>query len=517
MSTLYQKYRPQKFNDLIGQEHIVQTITNEIKNCQTVQAYLFYGARGIGKTTIARLLAKSLNCSKRQPGEFEPCQQCPTCLDISAGRHIDVIEIDAASHTGVDNVRENIIENAQFKPSLSPFKIFIIDEVHMLSNNAFNALLKILEEPPKHIIFILATTELHKLPSTIISRCERFNFKKMSFAQIAQRLNDIIAKENVKVDKKIIDRIINKSDGALRDAESLLGQILSLNLPEITLNDAEIILPSTDIESLINFIESLLNSQCALALDLLERLVNEGVNLEEFAYDLIEIMRVMMIIQQNAVDSSSLGYSEQDYKKITKLAKQISPELLIKLIEETILRKAQIKQAPIAQLPLEILAVKFGSNRTVPDETVILTAQPLPANSPAPIAKPKKLAKIKEKITELTSRKPIKTSLEEVREHWDEITKNIAKQNHSLGFLLKMTELDNLETSGKLTLSVQFSIHKEKLEETKNRKLFEEQLTEIFKEKIKVDYLLKEAGDSEPIIAKDLADVAADFGGEVIG
>jgi len=181
---LYHKYRPKTFSEVIGQKHVTTTIENQLKNDKTNHAYLFSGPRGIGKTTIARILAKSLNCEAiKKPGD-KICNKCQTCLEIDKSRSIDVIEMDAATHTQVDNIRENVIENSQFKPTSSKYKIFIIDEVHMLSTGSFNALLKTIEEPPKHVIFILATTELHKIPDTIISRCQRYKFNKVSSEEI---------------------------------------------------------------------------------------------------------------------------------------------------------------------------------------------------------------------------------------------------------------------------------------------------------------------------------------------
>ena len=199
---LYRKYRPQIFAELVGQNHIKTTLQNELATGKVAHAYLFSGPRGLGKTTVARLLAKAVNCLKRQAGESEPCNQCDACKEIVDNRSLDVIEIDAASNTGVDNVRENIIGNSRFTPTSRKYKVFIIDEVHMLSLSAFNALLKTLEEPPPYAIFILATTEIHRVPPTIISRCQRFDFRKVGLADVVERLNKIVNAEKRKVDQE---------------------------------------------------------------------------------------------------------------------------------------------------------------------------------------------------------------------------------------------------------------------------------------------------------------------------
>jgi len=545
MPTIYQKYRPQKFSDLSGQEHIIQTVTNEIKNNKIAHAYLFFGPRGIGKTTIARLLAKSLNCKKRQAGEYEPCNECDSCADIAKSRHIDVIEIDAASHTGVDNVRENIIENAQFKPTTAKHKIFIIDEVHMLSTSAFNALLKTLEEPPQNVIFILATTELHKLPATIISRCQRFNYKKIPYDEMMERMNNICDKENIKVDKKVLERIINKSDGCLRDAESFLGQIFSLNLKKITDKDAEMILPSSNAETVLQFIEHILQKQAQLAIELLQQLMDDGVNLDQFAYDAIEILRLMMILQIDKTKDIKIDYSDKDAKTIKKLSSEVATAGLVNMIESLIIRRTETKSAPIPQLPLELFVVEFTEtlkhlNTKTPKHTEKNDGEieqhiNIEQHTNTEILKQTdnnnenskknerdtgagKISKLKAKLSSITSRKSIVTTIEDVQKKWAELVDKVIEQNASLSFILKMSDIQNIEKNGTLNIAVPYSLHKDKLEENKTKKIIDKCLFEVFEEKIILKCCVRQGGAIEKPEKKDeeLNELAADFGGEVV-
>ncbi|HSR89045.1 MAG TPA: DNA polymerase III subunit gamma/tau [Candidatus Udaeobacter sp.] len=535
MSTIYRKYRPQKFADIVGQQHIIKTITNEITSDKIAHAYLFSGPRGTGKTTLARLLAKSINCQDRKKDKFEPCGTCSACTEITNSHSIDVIEIDAASHTGVDNVRENIIDNAQFKPTKLKYKVFIIDEVHMLSTSAFNALLKTLEEPPSHVIFILATTEQHKLPATIISRCQRFSFKRVGYDDMLGRLEEICKNEKIKIDKKVLERIINKSDGCMRDAESLLGQVLSLDLKNISAEDAEMILPTSNVETVLEFINFILEKETSSGLKLINQLVGDGVNLEQFVYDCLEVLRLLMILQiDSQTKNINTDYSAEAVKTLKKLSAKISAPQLIKMIESLIARRQEIKSAPMPQLPLELFIVEFTcapdiSNSdisavipTKKEESLSGKEKEMdrdPSSAKASLgmtALPEKhhsiSQTIKDAVSSITHGAPIKTTLEEIKAKWDELIQAIAKDNHSLGFILKMCKIEDISNDG-LRVSVPYSFHKDKLDENKTKKTIEQYLTDFFSERIMLHCEVLETVNETN---DELNKLAADFGGEVI-
>jgi len=520
MPTIYRKYRPQTFADITGQEHIVKTLTNEITNGQIAHAYLFSGPRGVGKTTLARLVAKSLNCPNRKDGQSEPCNECSSCKEITNGNNIDAIEVDAASHTQVDNVRENIIENAQFKPTKSKYKVFIIDEVHMLSNSSFNALLKTLEEPPAHVIFILATTEAHKILPTIISRCQRFTFGRIPYDGMKKRLEEICKTEEVEVDKKVIDRIINKSDGCLRDAESLLGQILSLNLKKITAADAEMVLPVSDAQSVIDFAEFLMIGQTSEALELIGRLSADGVNLEQFAYDLIEIWRTILLIK-NGQAKTNVDYSEETIRKMRALSIKITEQQIIYLADVTLKRRQEIKTAPIPALPMELLAVEITEHFKNPDDTQNTPPSNAPiGTSTTPIEKPthKFTDSVKNVVANIVHGKEIKTTLEDIAKQWPELLKALDVDNHSLTFVLRLCTPIKIDFEG-VHVQVPYSFHKEKLYEIKNRQVVEQKLGELCGEKISiVCEVAVEDSDKQEIPAENISadTLAADFGGEVV-
>lgn len=286
---LYRSYRPQTFGEVAGQEHIVTTLKNAIKENRISHAYLFAGPRGTGKTTVAKLLAKALNCT----GENPPCDQCPNCKAITVGEHPDVIEIDAASNNGVDEVRD-LIDKVKYAPINGKYKVYIIDEVHMMSTGAFNALLKTLEEPPAHIVFVLATTEPHKILPTIISRCQRFDFKKVENHDIISRLEYVLKSENKKYELSALESVAKLAEGGMRDALSILEQCLAYN-NELTVESVNMVYGLLSMDNKISFIKQLLSKDIKGVLTSLDNMLSGSIDIKRLTFDLVDVLKLSLI------------------------------------------------------------------------------------------------------------------------------------------------------------------------------------------------------------------------------
>ncbi|MBI4599906.1 DNA polymerase III subunit gamma/tau [Candidatus Uhrbacteria bacterium] len=354
---IYRTYRPRTFAEVAGQEHIKRTLQNEIATGTLVHAYIFSGPRAVGKTTTARLVTRAINCLSRNEGDSEPCNACDACMGILGNKTLDVIEIDAASHTGVDNVRENIISAARVGRAGLMWKVFIIDEVHMLSTSAFSALLKILEEPPSNVLFILATTELHKVPATVVSRCQRFDFKKIPPDAMRARLEHICSLEKKKVDASVLDAIVRLSGGCQRDAESLLDQVLSLDENHIDMEKATRVLPIGSLELVKKFVSSVIGKDAKEALHALDSAIENGIDVGVLCADIVEFLRTALLIKAGAKDL--IAESDHEIQERDALCAPVSEAEILALLEYLLAAQRDMRYASLSQLPLEIAIAKM--------------------------------------------------------------------------------------------------------------------------------------------------------------
>lgn len=355
---LYRKYRPQIFAEIIGQDHIVQTLTNSILANNISHAYLFSGSRGSGKTTTARIFAKAINCLDKS--SFEPCNKCNSCLEIMAQKSIDLVEIDAASHTGVDDVRA-LIDGIKFSPVSSKYKVFIIDECHQLSKSAVNALLKTLEEPPSHAVFILATTEIHKMIPTIVSRCQRFDFKRLKISEIIKKLEFISKKENVKLENSALSLIALNSRGSFRDAESLLDECFSFagNAGVIKTEDIKELLGIVEVGQISRFVDLIISKNTKECILFLNSMIDSGLDIQEFVKTLIFYLRQCLILKlsPDLLNPQSSGLSAEEIETMKKQISVLPERGIQNMLKIFIEAENKMKYSSILQLPLEMAVV----------------------------------------------------------------------------------------------------------------------------------------------------------------
>lgn len=375
------KWRPQSFDQLVGQPHISQTLTNALKNGRMPHALLFTGPRGTGKTTSARIMAKSLRCQNAK--DFVPCNHCVDCEEINQGRSVDVMEIDGASNNGVDAIRE-LRDAVAFMPSRGKFKVYIIDEVHMLSTSAFNALLKTLEEPPDHVVFIMATTEAHKIPQTILSRCQRFDFRSISTRQITDHLKRICQTDNVQAEEEALWIIARQGDGSMRDSQSLLDQVITFANGPLTRERVVAILGLTDRTLLLETLAGLVQRDTAAILKILEKIQVAGYEPGLFAQDLLEVIRNLLLIRLSPdLKNTIIELPDSEVRFLNDLGTQTTNEDVHMLFDMALKGASDIPRAQEPRLVLEMALLRMASAPQIADIQAILKGNvQLPAASP---------------------------------------------------------------------------------------------------------------------------------------
>ncbi len=356
-TALYRKFRPTVFEDVKGQEHIVTTLKNQIRSGRTSHAYLFCGTRGTGKTTIAKIFAKAVNCE--HPVDGSPCGECAICKSIAAGTSMNVIEIDAASNNGVDSIRQ-IVEAVNYSPAEGKFKVYIIDEVHMLSIGAFNALLKTLEEPPAYVIFILATTEVHKIPITILSRCQRYDFRRISIDTIADRLKELTQKEQVQIEEKAVRYIAKVADGSMRDALSLLDQCIAFYFDqELTYDKVLDVLGAVDTEVFSRMLREILKGDAAAALGVLQDIVLQGRELSQFVTDFAWYLRNLLLIKSADGVEDIIDVSSDNLVRLKEEAHLAENDTIMRYIRILSELSGQIRYATQKRILIEMAIIKL--------------------------------------------------------------------------------------------------------------------------------------------------------------
>ncbi len=464
---LYRKWRPQRFSEVVGQPYTVQTLKNAIAQGKITHAYLFAGPRGTGKTSVARIFAKAINCQKRK--EAEPCNECPSCQRITRGSALDVIEIDGASNRGIDQIRQ-LREEVNFAPAEGRYKVYIIDEVHMLTNEAFNALLKTLEEPPERVIFIFATTEPHKVPATVLSRCQAFEFKNIPQEQISSHLAQIAHHEGLKIEEDALSAISRHARGALRDALVLLEQLVSFKgLKSIEAHDLYEILGLPPQELLDEFLKALLAADGTRALQLIADLAERGRDLELFVEELLHRSRDLLIEKLSAQAREFPG-SAQDLVRLTGQLLEI---------------KQQMRYAFEKRMFLEIKALELAHSQGKGVKSPPAPTAEAPSPPPAPRATPlKKRAPARATPAVSTPdpppEEPPRDSTPEGSDRWQKLLERAKKEKIALHALLAEAQVREEEGTLRIEYSPDFSFHKDRLEQPENLRFLQSLAKEIY-------------------------------------
>ena len=459
----YTKYRPQKFSEVSKPNQTAEILAKQISTHKTVHAYLFIGPRGTGKTTTARILAKALNCESVDKNG-DPCNTCEICESVTKGSFIDLIEIDAASNRGIDDIRE-LKDRVKLAPSRGKTKVYIIDEVHMLTNEAFNALLKTLEEPPKRTVFILCTTEVHKVPDTIKSRCQIFKFKRATINQLTEKLAKIAKEEGASITKKDLEKVASASLGGFRDAETLLQQIIE---GEVSVDALMSLSPR---ETIHDFIDNLMQNDVSHCFEKINQIYEDGVDLYVWTGELLKYFRDMLFVKSGS-SATLVDLTEDLFKQITDQSNKVEINWLKNSLEIFSTAINKVKGSYIPQLPLELAVVEIING----DDVIVVNDKPVKPFG-EPNSKPTSTEK-KVDITDVIIQPEASVNFIELESKWTDILTKTKDINSSLVALLKAAKPKGVENN-KVVLEVYFAFHKERLESSKNRKIVEEVLFQV--------------------------------------
>jgi DNA polymerase-3 subunit gamma/tau len=505
---LYRRWRPRTFEEVVGQEHVVRTLRNALASGRVHHAYLFAGPRGTGKTTTARLLAKAVNCLSEEPAD-RPCNECSVCQAINEGRLMDLIEIDAASNTGVDDVRE-LRERVGYRPSEARYKVYVVDEVHMLSNAAFNALLKTLEEPPPHAIFVLATTEPQRIPPTVLSRCQRFDFRRIPLADIAARLQHLAQQEGIAADADALNLISRQATGSMRDAESLLDQLAAYNDGGISVEVVRAALGTGAEEAVMALTDALASRDVAGGLAVINEAVDRGTDPRQFARQVVEHLRGLLLTRLGS-DTTPLHVPDGSRKIFQAQAARFDPRRLAQAVRLFSQAAAEARAAWQPQLPLELAFVEAALPADAEDPPAGHSSSPGPATAQSPRARAKaestggSPSSPAEGQTDATTTPPRSTAssslssptLEEVRACWEDFLSALRSRNcHSLQALLLSGEPLGMEGE-RVLIGFTHQFHRDKVEEESNRQTVEGILGELLGQSVRVQCVLAPEGAAE--------------------
>lgn len=508
------KFRPQTFDDVVGQEPIVTTLKNAISQKRIPQSFIFSGPRGVGKTSTARILAKALNCQKGPT--TDPCEKCISCAEIQQGNSLDVLEIDGASNRGIDEIR-SLRETVKFKPVNGKTKIYIIDEVHMLTQEAFNALLKTLEEPPEHVKFIFATTELHKVPLTILSRCQRFHFRRIPISDIVSKLEEIVKKEKISCERPALFLIAKASEGGLRDAESLLDQLASFAGGEVKATDVTKLLGWASDEKFLNLLEALIQKNPEQIFSLVKDLDEQGADFAQFAAGLLDIFRSLLILQISPNSAKNLDLEETMQTSLAQKSKEFSKaELMLALsmfqnllnqfrrnlasprvlLETMLIKLMSLEELkPIDSLLSSPAPTAFVPSASAPASGIGFKSSDKPVRSAAPsVSIPEKKAQSAAPPRPAATPASVSSTLTGSLEWWPRVVEYVKGKKMSSGiFLSESSPVEMNDEKLVLCFPTDLQFHKDMLDKEPNRRLVEEALEAVTGQSRRVQFSVGQA------------------------